>query len=221
VSPGPSRHLERGKRAVALLLALAAIAAALVTARAALLIGDASGAWQSALRLEVKRSALALEDIRFVYGSEAVLTFGIAIAEVRAEEQRARASGDPELAAILEAEAQVYEGALEGLRLASEIASDPRYALSGGGYDLQLRIADARLRAPDTLAIDPDATMESGNRASERGVRMISSAVVVAFALLFGALAQSLKRRRMLLLVLGWAALLAGGSLAIAVEVVA
>src|SRR5689334_12551273 len=49
-APSEAKPRERGSHAVAALLALAAIVAAVVAARASFLAGDASGKWQLALR---------------------------------------------------------------------------------------------------------------------------------------------------------------------------
>jgi hypothetical protein len=207
---------------VAVLLACAAVVAAVLTARAAFVAGEATGAWQTAVRDEVRRSSLAVLAIDAVYGSEGRIAFHVATEQARAEEARARASQQPaELATALEAEAQVHDGVIEALLPSSEIASDARYALDGGGFDLLLRLADERATDPDALGIDPEATVAEGDASSDHAVRLTAVTIVVAFAFLFGALAQAMRRRRTAFLVLGWAALGASVVLAVAVEILA
>ena len=83
---------------MALLLAVAAVAAALITLVAVNASSDSSSAWQSALRQEVARGVAAVEDIRYVYEVEAPGAFQIASQEVQAEEFRtAASSASPDL----------------------------------------------------------------------------------------------------------------------------
>jgi hypothetical protein len=206
---------------VAVLLACAAVVAAVMTARAAFLASEATGAWQTSIRDEIRRSSLAVLAIDYVYGAEGRIAFHIATEQARADAARALASQQPtEIAAVLEAEAQVHDGVVEALLSSSEIATDPKYALEGGGYDLLARLADSRAEDPETQAIDPIATIAEGDAASERAVRLTAITIVVSFAFLFGALAQSIRRRRMLFLVLGWTALVTSLVLVVVAELV-
>jgi hypothetical protein len=210
---------DTGSRAVAVLLACAALVAAAITARAAFLASDASGSWQAASRQEVKRSALALLTFDSAYGTEAPTAFAITVQQTRAEEQRAMAGQQPaELAPGLEAEAQVHDGVVAALRPSSELASNPRYALDGGGYDIVQWLAEERIKSPLDLTIDPDADMAAGDLAADRAIRLMSTTIPVGLAFLFGALAQAFRPARTLLLVLGWASLLVAVLLALALE---
>jgi hypothetical protein len=202
------------------LLACAAVVAAVITARASFLGSDATGAWQSAVRQETKRSSLALLSIDYVYRTEGSSAFAIATEQMRADQARAMASAQPSLAAGLESEAQVHDGVVTALLPSSELASDPRYALPGGGYDLQRRLADNRNQTPSDLEIDPDLVMAQGDAASARTIRAMGTTIPVALAFLFGALAQAFKRRRTPFLALGWVSLLTGVFLVVAIEVV-
>jgi hypothetical protein len=203
------------------LLACAAVVAAVITARAAFVASEATGAWQSAVRDEIRRSTLAVLSIDYVYGAEGRIAFHIASEQARAEAARTGASGQPaEIAAELEAEAQVHDGVVDALLPSSELASDPRYALEGGGFDLLARLADERSKDPADLAIDPNATIADGDAAAEHAVRLTAITIVVAFAFLFGALAQAIKRRRTLFLALGWASLVASVALFLVAELV-
>jgi hypothetical protein len=217
---------EPGSRQVAILLACAAVLAAVLTASAALLSGAASNDWQADLGNEVKRSALGVEEVRYVYAVEADQAFMVTTEEVRAQELRAAASLQPaDIGAALVAEADVHGGAAEIIRPASDVAKDPRYKRAGGGYDISLRLADATSAAAiaNTAAglEDPDRLMARGDHGADRAARMQAIAIAVGVAFLFGAMAEAFGRRRRLFLALGWAALLVAAILALAVAVLA
>jgi hypothetical protein len=200
---------------VALLLAVAAVAAALITLVALNSSSDASSAWQSAMRQEVGRGAAAVEDIRWVYAIEAPSAFQIAALEVQAEEYRkAASSAAPEVASALETRAQVLDMTLDALRSSIEMAV-PAYALPGGGYDPLKRLSEA-LADPARNVHDPDHAMTVGDLAAARSDRLMTAIVVIGLAFLFGALAQGIQRARRPLLILGWLALAAGVGVALA-----
>jgi hypothetical protein len=212
---------ERGSRRVALLLACAAVVAAVMTARAAFVASEATGAWQTSVRDEIRRSSLAVLAIDYVFGAEGRIAFHVASEQVRAETARAQASQQPaEIAAQLEAEAEVHDGVVDALLPSSEVASDAKYALEGGGFDLIARLADERAKDPAAVAIDPNATIAAGDAASERAIRLTAITIVVSFAFLFGALAQAIRRRRSLFLALGWTALVTSLVLLVVAELV-
>ena len=206
----PDVHVpEAGDRGVALLLAVAAVLAAVITLVALNSSSDASSAWQSALRQEVARGVNAVNDIHYVYEVEAPAAFQVATSEVQAEEYRKVASSAaPDIAVQLQARAQVLEMSVDALRTSIEMAV-PAYALPHGGYDTLHRLSDA-LADPTRVSRDPDGTMAVGDTAAARSDRLMDSIVVVALAFLFGALAQTFPRFRRRLLVMGWLALCAG-----------
>ena len=61
---------DRGYGGVAVLLAIAAVVAAIIGARASMISSVANDSWQSALRTEVKRSAAAMNDVQTLYQSD-------------------------------------------------------------------------------------------------------------------------------------------------------
>jgi hypothetical protein len=194
---------------VAVLLAVAAVAAALITLVALNSSSDASSSWQSAMRQEVGRGATAVEDIRWVYAVEAPSAYQITALEVQAEEYRkAASSATPEVASALETRAQVLDMTLATLRSSIEMAV-PAYALPDGGYDPLKRLSEA-LADPARNVYDPDRAMAVGDVAAARSDRLMSAIVVIGLAFLFGALAQGILRARRPLLILGWLALAAG-----------
>src|SRR3954452_18646002 len=172
-APIQAREPARGSRAVAALLATAAIVAAILAARASFLTGDASGKWQLALRTEVKRSAAVLEDVRYLYQTESSIATAIAEARIRRRELLAAATGQP--AAVQQAlrlEASVQGSRVDAFGPSSELASDPAYALPAGGLDLGKRLADLRARNPDLVALDPHIIEVAGNAAADRALRL-------------------------------------------------
>jgi len=210
---------ESGGRAVPILLAVAAVAAAIVTARASLVGGDATSAWVDSVGDEQRRGALLQEEVRYTYGSEAAVGFMVLIAEVRASELRTMAQGQPPaVAARLEAEAGIQQAVVDLVSADAPLLSDARYRLPSGSLDVQRRLADERAAEPSVLAIDPLATLRRGDVEAEHSVRLMVATIAIAAAFLFGALGQAFRRRRRPLLLLGWLALLAGGAWALAIE---
>jgi hypothetical protein len=222
MSGEPRRKYLSGSGAVAFLLAASAVVAAVVAARASFISSAASGNWQSAVRTEVKRAAGAVEDIRFLYQSEAGPAFAIAQARILEDELRkAAATQTGAVHDALVREADVQAGIITSLLPASELASGSAYALPSGGFDLGRRLADLRATAPDFLALDPDSIQAAGDRSAGEGVRLTSAAIPISIAVLFGALAQPVVTRRRELLIAGWIALAIGIGWAITVELIA
>src|SRR4051812_24438941 len=111
--------------AVPILLALAAIVAAILGARAAMISSDASGEWQTAVREEVKRSAALVEDVRYVYGAEADVALRSAAAAIEADELRQSAGplNGAEKSAV-EAEAFVRQASADLMTGAFDLTTD-------------------------------------------------------------------------------------------------
>ena len=208
-------------RAVAILLAVAAIVAAIITARASLVASDATSAWNGAVSVEQRRGAMLLEQFRYTYAIEGDQAFMIATAEEKAAALRAAAAAPslpPDVAAALAAEAEVQQQLRDLVGPSSEIVSDPRYVLPDGGYDLQRRLADTRAADPENIALDPLIEMAAGDAAADEANRLMLATIGVAMAFLCGALAQAFGRHRRLLLTLGWAALAVGSAAAVAIS---
>jgi hypothetical protein len=209
------------RRPVAFLLAAAAGLAAILAMWAAFLSDEAAGARQSALRSELQRAAVLLMDVRQVYGSEGAQAFSIAARETLADQMRARARVEPDaVARTLEAEADVQMAIVEQVKPATELTAGG-YELAGGGYDLVARLVHYRRAAPDIVALDPDGLLRQGDRAARRALGTVWAAIPVAFALLAGSLAMPYRRRRRMLLALGWLALATGALVAIGLGIAA
>ena len=210
---------ERRDRTVALLLASAAVLAAIIATRASFLANEAAGHWQQAVRSEIKRAAATVEDVRYVYTSEAPLAYRIAEAQVREQAFREAAEGATgEIQAALLHEADVQKALADALIPASEIAADARYALPEGGFDLSTRLADNRALNPELLAVDPDAEMDVGDRVSAKAVMLVAAGLPVGLTLLLGALATAIARYRRVLLAAGVVAMGSAVTAALAIE---
>lgn len=207
-------------RAVAVLLAVAAIVAAIITARASLVASDATSAWNGAVSVEQRRGALFLEQFRYAYSIEGDQAFMLTIVEEKAAALRAAAAApdlDPAVATALANEAQVQQQLRDLVGPSSDIVSDPRYVLPDGGYDIGRRLADTREENPEDTAADPLVDMAAGDAAADEADRLMLATLGVAMAFLCGALAQAFGRHRRLLLTLGWVALALGAGAAVAI----
>ena len=213
---------ERGHGGVALLLTVAAIVAAVISFRAAIISSSASDSWQSALRSEVKRSAAAMEDVRSLYQSELPIAVRILQARIVQAEMLAEAQGQsgPARQALLQ-EADVQGQIITALSSSSELATAPQYSLPSGGLDLAKRLADLRATYPDLLALNPDGLETTGDRLAHEAELTILALVPTSVAAFLGVLAQPFRRRRMMLLRLGALALAGGTAMFVVVQVVA
>ncbi|MFG3438423.1 hypothetical protein ACGF0J_14360 [Nonomuraea sp. NPDC047897] len=165
------KSLRRVRRSLGdpanLLQLVIALLTALPVLAGALLSSQASDDWQQALRDDIKRSAAALEDIRFVYTDEARPAFRIAMGEVRAEELRLEGAG---AAARFEAGAEAQTAAQ--LRFAERgkgtLVDGNRYQAPDHSFDLPRRLADIRARHPGLVRLDPDAAQRAGDETGGR-----------------------------------------------------
>jgi hypothetical protein len=213
---------ERGRGGVAILLTVAAVVAALIGFRAALISHSASDSWQSALRTDVKRSAAAMEDVSYLYQTELPIAMRIVEARIVQGEMLAAAqgqSGASKQGLLLEAgvEAEI----ITGLSPSSPLATGADYALASGGLDLGKRLADLRAQHPESLALDPDGLEATGDHLAHKAEMMTFALLPTSAAAFLGVLSQPFRRRRLLLLRLGAVALAGGAAMALIVEVLA
>jgi len=205
---------------VAVLLAVAAVLAAAIGARAALLADEGSDTWHGAVRADVKAGAAVVEDSRFVYGEEAAQAFQLTEAKLRARELRKEASDrSGEAKALLEAQAKEQDQLAQTLSQSSSVAGDPRYAARDGGFDAVRRLADRRAKNPELTRLDPDATEKRGADRSREASLLVGAVVIVAIAFLLGALAEGFPGLRRILVPAGFAMAGIGLVAALAVEV--
>jgi hypothetical protein len=185
-------------RSIALLLTFAAVVGVTLGGRASLISSDAGDGWQSALRLEVKRAAAAVEDVRFVYESEGPIAFDVRQIRTRAAALRRLATAsDPDVRSQLLLEARAQD--LYAKNLASGIAKEltgPRYLTPQGGFDAAKRLADQRAKTPDLRDIDPTEAQEAGDRASRKSIVMMAATIPAALGFLLGAFGEAFPRPR-------------------------
>lgn len=208
-------------RAVALVLAAAAIVVAVVGARASLVAANASVAWQQAVVEEVKQAAGYVEDIRHVYGDEAQAA--LLYTEVRFRSEELAAATLPPAAgpqALVTVERDAWQEVAKALAPSTELATDPGYATEGG-FDIGRRLADVRGQSPDLVDLHPEATEAGGDEAGDHAIRLVTTTPLSAGAFLFGSLAEGFPRRRRAFLGTAVALLLLGIATALVVEVIA
>jgi hypothetical protein len=186
----PVRWTRPGSRAIAALLAIAAIFAALITTRASMLSGQASDGWQTALRNEVKRSAAVSEDVRFVYQNVLPIAMVIETARVREEAMKQELVSHPEAAARLNLEIASLEQVQQNLKDSSLLSDYTDVALPSGGVDLGKILAQTRNGTPDLVAIDPDAETAAGDVAASKARRISLATIPIAVGVLLAALAE-------------------------------
>ena len=109
-----------------------------------------------------------------------------------------------------------YEGVDERIRqhLVTDEISIGDFVLTGGELPAMIVMDAITRHIPGTLG-DPDGAMATGDAAASRADRLIDSIVIVAFAFLFGALAETFLRQRRRLLAMGWLMLGLGVTVAI------
>jgi hypothetical protein len=199
------------ERAVAILIAAAAIVGVGLGARATLLSSDASDTWKSAVRTEVKRAAANVEDVRYVYVTEAPLAMQVVTASVRASllDQSAKAAqGIVRSALLAEAETQRTLGA----QIVKSAPDVKKYGTTRGGFDVAKRLVDQRNRYPGLVALDPDERQRQGDQLSRHSILDVLATVPAGVAFLLGAVAEAFHRRRKLLVL--------GGALFVAAAIV-
>jgi hypothetical protein len=206
---------------VAVLLASAAVVAAVIGFRAALLGDSGSDTFHTAVREDVKRGAGIVEDSRFVYSEQAPAALEISSERIQAEETEAEAKqSDPEIRGFVQNEAGMHEG-IVGVKLeASAIASDSKYE-QGDSYDVPAALADKRAENPDLVAIYPDSTEDLGIDRSRKATMLVAATIPAGLAFLFGALAQGFPARRRLFVYAGFASVGVAVIAALLIEVLA
>ena len=187
------------------MLAAAAVVAALLAGMASLRSEAAFDALQQANREEVKHAAALLEDVRFVYADEGPSALRALEARIRAEELRSQAkdAGGDVRTAILR-EATVAQALADALTETGFDLGTTEYRTEEGGVDIARRLAAARARNPDLVALDPQASQALGERRGREATLGLAATIPVGVAFLFGALGQAIPHRRKPLVLLGW-----------------
>jgi hypothetical protein len=112
------------------------------------------------------------------------LTYAVTLAGVEAME----ASGDSTSAAQA---VNMRQYLLPGIvQLADPLATNPKYQLNDGTYDLALRFTDLEADAPDLAALDPQASFTLSDQYSSEQRWLMLGTVLLALSLFWLALAQ-------------------------------
>jgi hypothetical protein len=213
-----TRH--RGHPGVAVLLASAALLAGVISIGASIASSAAGDSWQAALRMEVKRSAGAMNDGTNLYQAELPIANRILEARTLSTELKAAALSAPApVRDELLAEARIQDS-IVGLAGSLDLTAET-YRLPSGGYDLGKRLADLRATAPDLLALDPDAMQAAGDRQANKALLLTYTLLPTGAAAIFGVLAQPFLLRRRLLLSVGTSLVVFGAAAALGVEALA
>ena len=196
--------------APALLVAAAAILVAVLGLRASALAGDASGALESAVRVEVKHGAADVQDALVVF-DEAPFAARAAGARFRSEEL------------TREAEAALDPATRQDLTVEAVVAGVVAQSLAAGTDGDEALDVDRRLderRAQQALGPeDSEELAEEGDDAGRRAALMALAAVPAGIAFLLGSLGQAFGGARRAFVAAGVVALLAAIAAGIWVEV--
>ena len=174
---------------------------------------DASGEWQSSVRVQVREGAGEVNAALLVY-DEALFGGRVAEARFRAEELRREAAETAlETSAAVLAESTV----LSALAEAFDSAGNP--SAGEGTLNVRERLADLRRQRTRGMEPSPSALAEEGDRQDRRATWAAAAAVPGGVAFLLGALAQAFSRRRRLLVATGFVGLILAGSATTFLEV--
>jgi hypothetical protein len=191
----------------ALLVAAAAIVAAALGLRAAMLASEASSGWESSVRVEVREGATTVRAPLVVF-DEAQFAARVATTRFRAEEILRELDGaDPVVAPTLLAESTVL------MALAEANGGGVGNAALDVDRQLEEELEDARIAGEPS----PNEHEEDADSAGERAALTAAAAVPAGLAFLLGAAAQAFPRRRRALVALGVVALVVAVAAGIAV----
>lgn len=218
---GSGRGRDATDMGVAMLLAAAAVVAALIGGRAALLGDSGSDAYSEAVRADVRQGARIVGDARRLYEEDASVAHRIAEAQLLGEALGREARSEEGLpSSILQAEAEASATVADVLAGPSKLADgSARAATELTGEDILDRFAEIRAeRSAELAAVDPDGIAEEAGEESDAATAMAAAAIPLGIAFLFGALAEAFANRRRLFVIAGWSALAIGVAIAIIVE---
>jgi hypothetical protein len=151
---------------------------------------QAGGAYQDAVREDVKRQAAVQEDVRHLYADEAPPAFLVASEEARAEALSALGK-DNQLAVSEHALASRTAFSLRHAAAPELLVGNDTYRTRNLGYDVPRRLANAQERSPEIYALNPDATLREGDRWASWGLVSAGIAGAAVTAGLCGATSSS------------------------------
>ncbi|MEV0600359.1 hypothetical protein AB0I82_13825 [Streptomyces sp. NPDC050315] len=143
--------------------------------------GESSGAYQDAVRQDIKRQAAVTENVRAVYADEAPFAFQVAVAQARAEHLRPL-KDEGRLAASEYTLAAQTAYHLRRSASPDSLLGNDGYRYKDLGYDLPRRLADLQWDSPDLYALDPDATLRAGDRWATWGLASVAVGIAAVLA---------------------------------------
>jgi hypothetical protein len=216
-SGGGGEAAHETSTAIAVLLAVAAVLAAAIGARAGFLADVGSDKWHEAVRTEIKYGAGLLEDTRFVYQEVAPQAFQVVSSTIQAEELRREAKKNPTVRNLVEGEAGAQEKLAQSIAHATGIDRDKRLLRASPTYDTAGRLAEERNKHPELVKLDAGEVEHEGSELKRQSSLLFATAIPAAFAFLAGAMAHGFGTWRRWLVPLGFA--LCGISLVLALIV--
>jgi len=170
---------------IALLIAIVSLTTALAAWRTNAVGSKAGDATRLGLIEAVKKQATTNEDWRRLYEQAGYAqSYAVTLAGVEAME----ASGDPVAAAQA---VNLRDFLLKGIiQLAEPLATDPKYQLDNGTYDLEQYFYDIQAEAPDLLALDPQASFKLAEKYSSEQRWLMLGTVLLALSLFWLALSE-------------------------------
>lgn len=219
-SAGGGQAAHETSTAIAVLLAIAAVLAAAIGARAAFLADVGSDKWHEAVRTEIKYGAGLLEDTRFVYQEVAPQAFQVISATVQAQElnRQARAQKNRSVRDLVEGEAGAQQKLAQSIAHATGIDRDKHFRRAGPAYDVPGRLAQDRNKNPALVRLDASEVEHEGSELKRQSSLLFATAIPAAFAFLCGALAHGFGTWRRWLVPLGFALCAVALVLAVIVE---
>ncbi|WP_369215356.1 hypothetical protein [Streptomyces flavofungini] len=168
----PSRFSVRVRLQIALIAVVVG-----ATLLATWQFSQSSGAYQDAVRQEVRRQAAMVEDIREVYADEGPEALRAAVARARADGLRP-IRHDGRLAASEYALAA--QTAFHQPRPArrDSLLGNASYRHNELGYDMPRRLADVQAHSPGLYGLAPDAGMRAGDRWAAWGTASVAGGVL-------------------------------------------
>lgn len=170
---------------IAFLIAIVSLTTALAAWRTNAVGSKAGDASRQGLIDAVKQQTSANENWRRLYEEAGYAqAYAVALAGVEAMET----SGDSTAAAQA---VNMRDFLLLGIiQLADPLATDPKYILDDGTYDLELRLADLEAESPDLAALDPQASFTLSEQYNSEQRWLTMGTVLLALSLFWLALAQ-------------------------------
>ena len=170
---------------IAFLIAIVSLTTAVAAWRTNAVGSKAGDASRQGLIDAVKQQTSSNENWRKLYEEAGYAqSYAVTLAGVEAME----ASGDSTAAAQA---VNMREYLLPGIvKLGDPLATDPKYQLNNGTYDLDLRYADLQADSPDLASLDPQASFTLSDQYNSEQRWLMMGTVLLALSLFWLALSQ-------------------------------